>query len=100
MTDCMGNARWHLLDGRRLLFRAWDDDSTVVCYDTFSGDTHLLNPVAAQTLLHLQQDGALQLDALLKRVAASIEMDATPELQSAIEHILSEFSERGVLAHA
>lgn len=83
----------------RLLFRSWNDDSAVVCYDTISGDTHLLNPLAAETLSQLQRDATLSLDVLATRVAASLDIEVDEDLVRAIEQILSEFTERGVLAH-
>lgn len=88
------------LPTERLLFRSWPDDSIVVCYDTLSGDTHLLSEMAALALQQLQQDNGLQLDALLARVAASLGMETNPELASAIEQILNDFNERGMLVHA
>lgn len=82
----------------RLLFRSWDDDSAVVCYDTASGDTHLLSPLAAEILRQLQQDATLNLDVLTSRVAASLDLEADEDLVLAIEQTISEFTERGILA--
>lgn len=86
----------------RLLFHAWDDAVDVVCYDTASGDTHLLSPLAATVLHYLQRDAKLGLDAVISHVAASLSIPADnpadANLVSAIEQTLSEFTARGVLA--
>jgi PqqD family protein of HPr-rel-A system len=98
MTLLHDAAQWRFVDPQRLLFRAWDDDANVVCYDATSGDTHLLSPLAAAILSHLQRESALRLDAVVNHVAASLDVEADETLVLAIEEILSEFTERGVLA--
>ena len=89
---------WHITENQRLLFRSWDDRAAVICYDTLSGDTHLLNPLAAATLCRLQQDTPLRLDALACHVAASLGTEADEALVLSIEESLTEFTARGVLA--
>lgn len=92
------DAQWRIDGHDRLLFRSWGDVTDVVCYDTASGDTHLLSPFVASMLLLLQRDGALRLDAITNHVAASLDIEADESLVQAIEETLSEFTERGVLA--
>lgn len=92
------DAQWRIDGDHRLLFRAWSDETDAICYDTTSGDTHLLCPLAAATLSHLQRDDALRLDAITCHVAASLDVEADETLVQAIEETLSEFTERGVLA--
>lgn len=98
MTLFHDDTQWRFVDPQRLLFRAWDDDTNVVCYDDASGDTHLLSPLAAAILSHLQRESVLRLDAVVNHVAASLDVEADETLVLAIEEILSEFTERGVLA--
>lgn len=90
--------QWHITESQRLLFRSWDDHTAVLCYDTLSGDTHLLSPLAAATLRCLQQESPLCLDALAHHVAASLGTEADEAWVSSIEESLTEFTERGVLA--
>lgn len=92
------DTQWRIVGKQRLLFRSWDDDTAVVCYDTLSGDTHLLSPLAAETLRHLQQNTSLHLDALASRVSASLGIEADEALVFSLEETLTEFIERGVLA--
>jgi len=94
----MGFPGWKVAGDARLLFQSWENESAVICYDTRSGDTHLLNPVAAEALACLQQPSFVQLDALVDRVAASLDIDVDDELVRFIEDTLSDFSQRGVLA--
>jgi PqqD family protein of HPr-rel-A system len=95
----VSDSGWRVEGGaHRLLFRSWESEAAVVCYDTLSGDTHLLNLIAAQALICLQQESPIQLDALVDRVAASLDIDVDDELVHFIEDTLSDFSRRGVLA--
>ena len=94
----MGFPGWKVAGDARLLFQSWENESAVICYDTFSGDTHLLSLAAAQALVCLQQEPSVQLDVLVARVAASLGIDVDDELVSFIENTLSDFSNRGVLA--
>jgi PqqD family protein of HPr-rel-A system len=45
--------RWKIADQLRLRWRSWQDEYIV--YNCNSGDTHLLNPIAAEALKNLQQ---------------------------------------------
>jgi len=88
---------WKVAGDARLLFQSWENESAVVCYDTFSGDTHLLNLTGAQALFCLQQEPSVPLDALVDRVAASLDIDVDDELVRFVEDTLSDFTKRGVL---
>ena len=98
MSGLSCDAQWRIDGHHRLLFRSWGDETDVVCYDTASGDTHLLSPLAAAILSPLQQDTALRLDAITSHVAASLDVESDETLVLAIEETLSEFTERGILA--
>ena len=91
------DAQWRIDGHHRLLFRSWNDETDVVCYDTTSGDTHLLSPFVVSLLSLLQRDNALRLDAITSHVAASLDVESNETLVLAIEETLSEFTERGVL---
>jgi PqqD family protein of HPr-rel-A system len=46
------NIKWRARSGLELHVRSWGDE--VVVYDNLSGDTHLLDSIAAKVLLKLQ----------------------------------------------
>jgi PqqD family protein of HPr-rel-A system len=98
MINRRDDTLWGMMGERRLVFRTWNDGTDVVCYDTASGDTHLLSALAAETLRQLQARPALRVDALASHVAGSFGLNADEAFVSSLEEILSEFARRGVIA--
>lgn len=92
------DACWGLIGQERFQFRHWKDSEDAVCYDTLSGDTLLLNPLATQILQALQHISPLRLDAISSHVAASLDVEIDADLAQAIADTLSEFSQRGIVA--
>ena len=78
-----------------LLWRAWDDPECVV-YHIPSGNTHLLNLVAAQALHALERE-ALDSNELVERVASSLEALPDDTLPEHIEKLLVQFDELGLI---
>lgn len=80
---------WRIYPDRQLQFRSWANEFVV--YDDCSGDTHMLSPVGAMTLICLQQGPATVME-LAGRVASSLEMNVDNEFIQAIELILTDFN--------
>lgn len=79
---------WKVEDGARFHFRRWGDEC--VAYDNATGDTHLLDPVAAELLLALQQAAATT-EELVQRVASRLGTGTGSDLFSALESALGDF---------
>ena len=77
--------------------RDWNGDFAV--YNPLSGHTHILDLVAGEVLLLLQQRP--QSDAeLRKRVAALLEMPSDEALATRVDHILEHLDEIGLIEPA
>lgn len=85
---------WKVPSGFELHWRTWDDEFVV--YNTGSGDTHLLDPVAAHVLQVLERE-PLSLTLLTGRVAASFELEQDIQLSSYLERLLSLFERLGLV---
>ena len=78
-----------------LLWRSWDDEQWVI-YHVASGDTHLLNQVAAQALRSLQEHPS-NVSELTERVAAALDSVADEAFAKELERLLAEFDELGLI---
>ena len=85
---------WKVALAADLRWRFWDDQFVVYC--PASGDTHLLNPVAGETLLCLQQAPA-DLAEVTRRVAARLEFDPDGQLLAQLERFLGELENFGLI---
>ena len=65
------------------------NESTVVYFDTNSGDTHLLSDFAAYVLQQFD-DRLLTIDELEDQIVPTIEPEQLPELRRAITGVLNE----------
>ena len=65
------------------------NESTVVYFDSNSGDTHLLSDFAAYVLQQFD-DRLLTIDELEDQISPTIESDQLPELRGAITSVLNE----------
>jgi PqqD family protein of HPr-rel-A system len=88
-----------VVPGSSFRWRHWDDE--FVLYHEQSGDTHLLNPLAARALEFLNRT-PLSADDLAGRLAAAFELDAVPKLDlaSAVTQLLARFSDLGLIEPA
>jgi PqqD family protein of HPr-rel-A system len=86
--------RW-VAQSSELLWRAWDDHEVVV-YHIPSGNTHVLNLVAAEALHALERD-ALDSSELVERVASSLETSPDDTFGQHIEKLLAQFDELGLI---
>ena len=87
-------ARWKVNSEFPLRWRSWDDEFVV--YNSGSGDTHLLDPVAAEALQNLEQESA-DLSELVVRVAVSLEIESDTDFASYLEKLLSDLYKLGLI---
>ncbi len=76
-------------------WRSWDADEHVV-YHTVSGDTHLLNGVAAAVLRCLQKE-SVSTEELVGRVSHTLSIEPTLEFKREIERLLDRFDQLGLI---
>jgi PqqD family protein of HPr-rel-A system len=88
------NKIWKVVDVGRLRWRFWDGESVV--FHPASGDTHLLNPVAAEAL-HVLQQGPLDAGALARSVASRLDLEADGELAEKVGRLLDELGQLGLI---
>ncbi len=86
--------QWRAAPQDQLLWRAWDDEFLV--YHVPSGDTHLLNPLAADVLRRLQQAPAREAD-LVGHLAGPDQADRTTALTEHVRELLRVFDESGLI---
>lgn len=86
--------RWQLLSGFRLRWQSWGDEYVV--YHSGSGDTHLLDPIAAEVLKNLECASA-NTSELLDRISISLDIKADGDLAAMLEQLLSEFYKLGLI---
>lgn len=80
--------RWVVDDSPRFLSHHWDDEAAV--YDTLTGDTHLLEPVAVEVVAMLRQGHHTSSDlanALADRFAISPEDDILAVTESTLKRL-------------
>lgn len=87
--------RWTACRGSALLWRSWDNQQSIV-YHVESGDTHLLNHVAAQAL-RLLQDAPSNVSELAERVTAALGGVADETFMQHLGRLLAEFDESGLI---
>jgi PqqD family protein of HPr-rel-A system len=80
--------------GVRLHWRSWEDEFVV--YSSGSGNTHLLNTVAAKVLQILEREPT-NLSELVEKVAATLEIEPSSELFAHLEKSLSDFCRLGLI---
>ena len=86
--------RWKVNSEFPLYWRSWGDE--FVIYNSGSGDTHLLDPVAAEALQNLEQESA-DLSELVVRVATSLEIEPDTDFASYLEQLLSDLYKLGLI---
>jgi PqqD family protein of HPr-rel-A system len=86
--------RWRAASGSSLHWHSWDDEFIV--YDSGSGQTHLLDPIAAETLKILEAVYASD-DELFQLVAESLRIKPNGELASYLEKLLPKLERLGLI---
>ena len=86
--------RWKVSPPRELLWRSWDDEFVV--FDPLSGDTHVLNPVAAEALQVLESQ-AIDRDGLANHMAQAMGMETTDTLRRHMQQLLRKFVDLGLI---
>ena len=87
---------WSCAGRDRLLVRSWSGEEGVV-YDTLSGDTHLLEPLALELLQQLAAGAPRSASALLDELADLIEDTAPESALAAIEQSLESMRRAGLV---
>jgi len=87
---------WSCAGRDRLLVRSWSGEEGVV-YDTLSGDTHLLEPLALELLQQLAAGAPRSASALLDELADLIEDTAPGSALAAIEQSLESMRRAGLV---
>jgi PqqD family protein of HPr-rel-A system len=80
--------------GADLQWRTWGDETVV--YHGPSGDTHLLNPIAAEALRVLASQAA-GVDDLAGRLADRVDAAERPDLAEHLSSLLANFAELGLI---
>lgn len=87
---------WSCAGRERLLVRSWSGEEGVV-YDTLSGDTHLLEPLALELLQRLEAGVPRSARALLEDLADLVEDTAPEPALAAIEQCLESMRRAGLV---
>lgn len=87
---------WSCAGPERFLVRSWSGEEGVV-YDTLSGDTHLLEPLALELLLRLESGVARSARALLDDLADVVVDDGSEPALVAVERSLESMHRAGLV---
>lgn len=93
-----GSPRWTAGRTHSLLWHSWDEDELLV-YHSGSGDTHLLNAVAAEVLRQLERS-PLEASELTPHVARALGHPPNSELRSYIDQLLDYLDSLGLVEPA
>lgn len=86
---------WSCAGRERFLVRSWGEEGVV--YDTLSGDTHLLEPLALELLTRLDGGTPRSARALLDDLADLVEDAGSESSLEAIEHGLESMRRAGLV---
>jgi PqqD family protein of HPr-rel-A system len=84
---------WKIGDASKLCWRIWDGECVV--FDSRSGETHLLNPLAVEVLQTLEQ-GPADGSHLTRLIASTFALEAEPDLARAVDEVLTRLDELGL----
>lgn len=86
----VSNIKWKTRSDQSLYVRSWGDE--VVVYDGLSGDTHLLDSVAAKILLRLQHAPS-DVGSLARSFGPLLQTERSDEsLESWLDNILADLN--------
>lgn len=91
---CVKSERWRVAEGFPLYWHHWDNEFVV--YNTGSGDTHLLDVVAAEALKILDTAPANLLE-LVQKLSASLEIEVDGDFVAHLETRLANFHKLGLI---
>ena len=86
--------RWTVSPPRQLLWRSWDEE--LVVFDPLSGDTHVLNPLAAEVLQVLESQ-AMDGEGLSQHLALAMDTQPNDTLRKHIQLLLTKFVSLGLI---
>lgn len=86
--------QWHLSNDRRLHWRSWGGETVV--YDDVSGETHYLEPLAAE-IFEILQISSADTNELTKSVSASLGLERDDELMRAVSAVVVRLSRAGLI---
>ena len=92
--SCPEDTRWKVNPEFPLHWRSWDDEFVV--YNTGSGDTHLLDTLAAEVLQSLEIESA-DLPELIDRVTASLRIEPDSKFSDYLGQLLSDLHKLGLI---
>ena len=88
--------QWRVPAETDLLWRVWGEEFLV--YHVQSGNTHLLNPIAAEALRCIQAQGAgTDARQLAAQVAAQLALNGAQDLTAHMSELLQAFDESGLI---
>lgn len=85
---------WQLVRQPELLWRAWEGE--IVVYNDASGDTHHLDPLAAEAF-EAFLEAPIDTAGLTSRIAESLGVEKTTELGDALTKIVERFHSFGLI---
>jgi len=86
--------KWHATAGFKLLWHTWDDESVV--YHTGSGDTHLLDSVAAFVLKTLEKK-TLNIFEIIETLSQDSDLVTDENFHEFISQLISKFNRLGLI---
>lgn len=92
--------KWRVIPAFELHWRcgaAWGEGAVV--FHGGSGDTHLLNPIAAEAL-HALAEAPADCRELARRLAAALELESVEDLVGRLKPLLAEFNQLGLIEPA
>ena len=90
-------ANWRLAEGCRLHWKVWDDE--FVIFDEGSGDTHLLDPLAAEVLKVLEESPG-EVSGLARRIVARLDLAPDSDLTERVRELVERFVALGLVEPA
>jgi len=87
-------ASWRAIPGFHLYWHSWDHEFVV--YHSGSGDTHLLNLVAA-TILQRLQDQPAMLPELTEYTTSTLGIEADESFASSLEGLIKDLTRLGLI---
>ena len=92
--DRQPNTQWRLLQNGDFHWRRWDDIFTL--YNSGSGQTHVLDPLAA-LVIQLIGEGSRNTSELLQQMAAQLDVEASQEFREKLQETLFQLDALGLI---
>lgn len=85
---------WSVVSGATLRWKMWDEDCVV--FNNASGQTHLLDPLAA-LLVRQIEEGYCPSEQIFGRIATLLDINVTPEVRATLSQMLRQLEELGLI---